>query len=82
MKIVSRWADLPAPLRQHLRDRLNDRKITVADLKKLQFWIESGPEVPDGEWFKDFETFIVCGESQYIKTFLEGDMNPRGVEVF
>jgi hypothetical protein len=71
VKIVSRWADLPIPLREHLRDRLNDRKITVSDLKKLQFWLASGPEVPEGEWFKDFSTFIVCGESQFIKTFLE-----------
>ena len=81
MKIVSRWADLPIPLREHLLARLSDRRITVSDLKALQFWIASEPEVPEGDWFKDFRTFVVGGQGQYIKTFLDGDMQPWGMEV-
>ncbi len=82
MRIVSRWPDLPKPLRDHLSDRLRERKITTSDLANLQLWIESDPEVPEGEWFKDFRTFIVCGEGPHIKTFLAGDMQPYGSEVF
>jgi hypothetical protein len=73
---------MPRALRDHPSDRIRDRKITVSDLTALEFWLSSGPDVPDGDWFKDFRTFIVCGEGQYIKTFLEGDMSPSGTEVF
>jgi len=40
-----------------------DRSITIEDLNnKLRLWVESNPEVPDGEWYKDFGSFKVCGE--------------------
>jgi hypothetical protein len=64
------WTDLPPALRDHLFDRLRDRKITVEDLYQLKLWRESQPEAPDGQWFKDFGSFKVCGEGKYPKTFL------------
>ena len=64
------WTDLPAPLREHLFDRLRDRKITVDDLYQLKLWRESEPDAPDGLWFKDFGTFKICGEGAFPKTFL------------
>ena len=64
------WADLPLPLRQHLFDRLEQRQITVEDLYQLKLWRESDPDVPEGEWYKDFETFKICGTGKFPKTFL------------
>jgi acyl-CoA reductase-like NAD-dependent aldehyde dehydrogenase len=64
------WANLPEGVRQHLIQRLRDRAISVADLNALRLWIETGPEVPEGEWYKDFGTFKICGRGAYPKTFL------------
>jgi hypothetical protein len=82
VKLTSRWGEMPKPLRDHLVTRLTERRITINDLKALQFWIETEPEVPDEDWFKDFGTFVVCGTGPYMKTFLDGDMEPYGVEIF
>jgi hypothetical protein len=57
-------------VRQHLIDRMHDRSISITDLNQLRRWVESKPEVPDGEWFKDFGSFKLCGTGSYPKTFL------------
>jgi hypothetical protein len=72
------WKDLPPALRDHLFDRLRDRKITVEDLYQLKLWRESEPEAPDGPWFKDFGSFKVCGEGKYPKTLLLRGQAARG----
>jgi len=41
------WTNLPPALRQHLFERLEERKITVEDLYKLKLWRESEPEAPE-----------------------------------
>jgi transposase InsO family protein len=64
------WTGLPPVLRDHLFDRLRDRKITVEDLYQLKSWRESEPEAPDGPWFKDFGSFKLCGDGRFPKTFL------------
>jgi hypothetical protein len=72
------WKDLPPALRDHLFDRLRDRKITVEDLYQLKLWRESEPEAPDGPWFKDFGSFKICGEGKYPKTLLLRGQAARG----
>lgn len=64
------WAHLPPALRNHLFDRVRERKITAEDLYQLKLWRESEPEAPDGLWYKDFGSFKVCGEGRYPNTFL------------
>jgi len=64
------WTNVPAALRQHLFDRLEDRQITVEDLYRLKVWRESEPEAPDGLWYKDFGSFKICGEGRFPKTCL------------
>jgi hypothetical protein len=54
-----RWTDLPPSLRQHLFDRVAERRITAVDLYKLKLWRESAPEAPDGPWDKDFGSFKI-----------------------
>jgi hypothetical protein len=34
---------------------------SIADLNQLRAWIESKPEVPEGDWYKDFGSFKICG---------------------
>ena len=64
------WTDLPPALRDHLFERLRERKISAEDLYELKLWRESEPEAPDGEWYKDFGTFKICGLGHLPKTFL------------
>ncbi|SRR6266568_5120901 len=64
------WSNLPPALRQHLFDRVAERKITAEDLYQLKLWRESEPEAPDGAWYKDFGSFKICGEGKFPKTFL------------
>jgi hypothetical protein len=64
------WPRFPAAIRDHLVERMRDRKISLEDLNHLRIWIESRPEVPEGPWYKDFASFKLCGEGKYPKTFL------------
>jgi hypothetical protein len=65
---------------------MRDRSISLEDLNQLRLWVESKPEVPDGDWYKDFGSFKICGQGPFPKTFLlrgqaaKGfiDLMPRG----
>jgi hypothetical protein len=70
MPRIEIWARLPPAIRDHLIERMRDRKISLDDLNQLRLWIESTPEVPDEAWYKDFGSFKLCGEGKYPKTFL------------
>ena len=70
MPKVDKWDNFPAAVRQHLIDRMRDRSIGVTDLNQLRLWIESAPEVPEGDRYKDFGSFKVCGRGKLPKTFL------------
>ena len=67
-----------AALRDHLFDRLRERKITAEDLYQLKAWRELGPDAPDGLWYKDFGSFKICGEGKYPKTFLHVGQAAKG----
>ncbi len=72
------WTNLPPVLRDHLFERLRERKITAEDLYQLKVWRESEPDAPDGLWFKDFGSFKICGEGQFPRTFLLRDQSAKG----
>lgn len=65
-----RRKNVPPALFQHLLDRIQSRKIPASQLELLARWLDSEPEVPDGEWFKRFPGMTVCGQGELIKTFL------------
>jgi hypothetical protein len=67
---IETWQRLPAAIRDHLVERMHDRKIALQDLNQLRIWIESKPDVPEAAWYKDFGSFKLCGEGKYPKTFL------------
>jgi len=75
---VVQWDRLPANVRQHLIDRMHDRGMSVADLNQLRRWMETNPEVPDGEWFKDFGSFKLCGRGPLPTTFLLREQAAKG----
>jgi len=81
MPKIENWTNLPFAVRQHLIDRMHDRSITVQDLNKLRLWIEEKPEVPKGEWFKDFGSFKICGTGGLPKTFLLRTQIAKGEEL-
>jgi len=64
------WTGLPAALRDHLFERLRERRISAEDLHQLKRWRESAPDAPDGPWYKDFGSFKICGKGKFPKTFL------------
>ena len=78
MQKIARWAELPPNLRQHLIDRMRDRDITISDLNQLRLWIESQPDVPEGDWHKDFGSFKICGQGEWPKTFLSKGQAAKG----
>jgi hypothetical protein len=50
-------------------------------LHRLYDWLETVPEVPEGEWFKRFPGMVVCGEGAFVKTFLLPGQIAYGEEV-
>jgi hypothetical protein len=70
MPRIESWENLPSGIRRHLIDRMRDRAVSIADLNQLRLWIESKPDAPNGDWYKDFGSFKICGHGPYPKTFL------------
>ena len=70
MPRMDRWGKLPPGVRQHLIDRMRDRAISIDDLNRLRLWVNSEPELPAGDWYKDFGSFKICGRGPLPLTFL------------
>jgi len=78
---IETWSRIPAAIREHLVERMHDRKIGLDDLNRLRIWMESKPEAPEGQWYKDFGSFKLCGEGKYPKTFLLAGQVATGQEL-
>jgi hypothetical protein len=78
MHRIESWDNLSANVRQHLIDRMRERTIGIADLNQLRLWITAQPEVPDGDWYKDFGSFKICGRGSYSKAFLLRSQAAKG----
>lgn len=81
MPQIERWPRIPASIRDHLAERMRDRKSSLDDLNRLRIWLETRPEVPNGPWYKDFGSFKLCGEGKYPKTFLLAGQVASGREL-
>jgi hypothetical protein len=62
-------------------DHAKERLISEADLFELAEWKARDPDVPDGEWYRDFGTFKLCGTGRYPSTFLVAGQVARGKRV-
>lgn len=49
MPQLERWENLPQAVRQHLVERMRDRAVSVSDLNQLRLWMETRPELPEGD---------------------------------
>ncbi|MGO4885079.1 MAG: hypothetical protein ACLP59_30300 [Bryobacteraceae bacterium] len=67
MPQIERWDNLPDGVRQPLIERMRDRTISISDLNQLRRWIAT--QAPEGDWYKDFGSFKICGSGSYPKTF-------------
>jgi len=81
MPQIETWSRLPPAVRDHLIERMHDRHIGLEDLNQLRLWIESRPSVPEGKRYKDFNSFKLCGEGRYPKTFLRAGQLAIGQEL-
>ena len=76
-----RRRNLPPALFQHLLERIQSRKVPATQLELLASWLDTEPEVPDGEWYKRFSGLTVCGDGELIKTFLPPGQAAKGKRV-
>jgi hypothetical protein len=72
------WERLPREKWAHLRDRARERRVSQDDLFELAEWKAQDPDVPDGDWYKDFGTFKLCGTGKFPSTFLMAGQSARG----
>jgi len=72
------WERLPREKWAHLRDRAKQREISQHDLFALAKWKAEDPDVPDGDWYKDFGTFKLCGAGRFPSTFLMAGQAAHG----
>lgn len=72
---------VPGKLLDHLWLRVDQRQISVAQLELFAVWLESEPEVPQGKWFKRFPEMTVCGEGEFVTTFLRLGQVAEGEQV-
>jgi hypothetical protein len=76
-----RRSGLPRKLFDHILLRIQQRGITPEDLGRMAAWMDREPIVPEGTWFKRFNTFILCGEGELVKTVLTPRQTAIGEEV-
>ncbi len=72
---------LPPDLLRHILLRAKQRQINYAHVEDLYRWLGSDPVVPEGKWYKRFPNFILCGEGEFVKTFLLPGHLPTGEEI-
>ncbi len=76
-----RRQNFPPALFQHLLDRIQSRKMPATQLDLLAKWLDTEPEVPDGEWYTRLSGMTVCGEGELVKTFLLPGQHAKGQRV-
>ena len=54
------------------------RRYGSDDLQRLRSWVLTEPQAPEGDWYKDFGSFVLCGTGEYPKTILKKGMKPFG----
>lgn len=76
-----RFSSLPRSVWEHILARVEERRISLQDLRQLQDWVKAGPWAPDGDWYKDFGSFMICGSGEFPKTVLGQGMAPFGTRI-
>lgn len=72
---------VPPALFRHLLDRVHGRQIPASQLELFAEWLDTEPIAPDGPWYKRFPGMTVCGEGEFVKTFLLPGQAPKGAKM-
>ena len=75
------FRSLPRPVWEHILARVEEPRISLQDLRRLQDWVKAGPYAPDGDWYTDFGSFMICGSGEFPKTVLAKGMQPFGTRI-
>jgi hypothetical protein len=75
------FSELPREIRRHLIRRIHQRLTRGEEIEALLKWVYTQPKAPDGDWYKDFGSFKLCGRGAYPKTILTEDMQAFGQEI-
>ena len=75
------WQRLPPAVLSHLVERVRESARGTDDLKRLDDWKRTEPEAPDGQWYKDFGSFKVCGKGALPLTVLTRDQKAFGTKL-
>jgi hypothetical protein len=78
MPQIGTWSQLPQAIRDHLVERMRDRKISIADLNQLRIWIDSKPNVPEAAWYKDLDRSKSAAKENTRKRFCWPGRRRRG----
>jgi hypothetical protein len=70
--------NVPPALFQQFLDRVQSRALPASQLELLAQWLDTEPDVPEGQWYKRFSGMTVCGEGKLIKTLLLPGQAPKG----
>ena len=73
--------NLPRALYADLLERIQQQQVSGQQLRLMLRWMDTHPEVADGKWSKRFPGMTVCGESEWVKTFLVPEQVPDGEEI-
>ena len=73
IKIQTNYHKYPPAIKEHLIDRIRDRRFLLGMATELSSWLQTRPSAPDLEessagWHRKFSSFTVCGEGEFVKT--------------
>ena len=73
VRIQTDYHKYPASIKQHLIERIRDRRFLPGMAEELGTWLQTRPLAPDlaespAGWHKNFSSFTVCGQGEFVKT--------------
>ena len=71
----------PIDVVNHINKQMVERNISRQMFLQAMRWSLTDPEVPNEQWWKRFDGFILCGKSGIFLTVLAPHMTTIGIEV-
>ena len=81
MTRLPKISSLPRPVWEHILARVEERQISLEDLRRSQEWVNAAPWAPEGDWYKVFGSFMIRGSGEFPKTVLTKGMAPFGTRI-
>jgi len=76
VKVQTNYHKYPFAIKQHLIERIRDRRFLPGTAQELANWLQTRSSAPDLDespagWHKKFSSFTVCGEGEVVKTLFK-----------